>query len=126
MNLNTRQLLLSIKNASLIKIEKVNVPLLEQNLILIELLYTQGFIQSFSIDNSSKKIVVFLRYYDNKPALRYLKLISKSSILKNLTFLELVKFFNKRFVLFLSTNKGLTTSYFCKKNNISGKGLFLC
>lgn len=126
MNFDTRNLLLNIKNNSVIKKNGFYSKFSKQNFILLELLYTQGFIQSYHLLKCSTRIYILLRYFNNKPIFQHLKLVHNSLNFKSLTFLELSKLFNKRFVLFLSTNKGLSTSYHCKKNNTSGKSLFFC
>jgi len=126
MNINTRNLLLNIKNNSIIKKGGFYSKFSKQNLILLELLYNQGFIQSFRVLKSSSQIYIFLRYLDNKSVFNHFKILSNSLNLKNLNYLELSKLFNKRFVLFLFTNKGLITSYECKKYKIGGKSLFFC
>lgn len=127
MNRNTKALLLNIKNSSAIKKCGFYANLSKRNIKILQILYTQGFIQSYTIFQSSKQLYVFIRYYNNKPIFKTLKLIStKSSKRTNLNFLELAKFFNKRLVLFLSTNKGLCTSLFCLKSKTGGKALFLC
>ena len=126
MNINTINLLLNIKNNSAIKKNGFYFTGSKQAFFVLELLYTQGFIQSFNFLKLSGQVYVFLRYFDNKPVFQYLKLLSKISKSQNLTFLELSKFFNKRFVLFLSTNKGLFSSYDCKRLHIGGKCLFFC
>jgi len=124
MNIGSKNMLLSLKNSSCSKIEFTYVNYSKKNLLILELLYSQGIIQSYKLDKKISKIYVVLRYYQNKSVLQYLKIFSNFS--QHLTLKELSRFFNKKFVLFLSTNKGLLTSLNCKKYHVSGKLLFLC
>ena len=126
MNVNTRNLLLKLNNASGARLSKFYADYTLNNVNLIELLYEQGFIQSFVIFKKELKIFIVLRYFDNKPVFRFLKLLSTSLNFKKISFLELSRLVNKRFVLFLTTDKGYSTLYHAKKNHISGKILFLC
>ena len=126
MNTNTRNLLLKLKNASSARLGELYINYTIKNINLIELLYEQGFIQSFLVLKKKLKIFVVLRYFENKPVFRFLKILSTSLNLKNISSLELSRLINNRFVLFLTTDKGYTTLYNAKKTRTSGKILFLC
>jgi ribosomal protein S8 len=126
MNLTTKNLLLSLRNNSIIKKNSFRFKLSKQNLILLELLYNQGLLQSYLVLKKSHQIHIFMRYFYNKSTFYYLKFLSSSFDLTNSKFLEISKLFNKRYLFCISTDKGLCTSYFCKRNNIGGKLLFLC
>ena len=126
MNKTTKNLLLSLKNSSTIKLNEFYCSYSKKNIKILKVLYIQGFIQSYIFSSKSNKIKILLRYTDNKPIFKHLKFISTSVNSKTITYKELVYLFNKRFVLFLFTNKGLITSYESKKYKIGGKSLFLC
>ena len=66
MNIKLIQCLLAIKNASLIKKEKILVQNTDLNQKIITLLYNEGFILSFRICNDFKEILIFLKYSYNK------------------------------------------------------------
>ena len=57
-------------------------------------------------------------------ACKNLKIISKPSCVRYVSSNEIKKLSNKRHVLFISTNKGITTHSFCKYNKIGGVLLF--
>jgi len=126
MNTNTRNLLLSLKNCSTAKLNGFYFKFSQKSMDMLNSLYQQGFIQSFLVLGNNTQIYVLLRYFDNKPTFQHLKLLSTSLKSKNITFSELSRLFNKRFVLFLNTDKGIATLYQCKKQHISGKTLFFC
>ena len=131
MNSKVVNFLIELKNASLAKKEIVFVEYSHLLSNLVEVLYREGFIQSFTIKNSfgtnNKKIIcVGLRYYFNKPVFSNLKLFSKPSYLKYMKFSDIANIPNKRFVCFFSTNQGILTTLDCKRKKIGGKLLFMC
>lgn len=126
MNINTRNLLLKLKNCSAAKLNEFYFRYSQKNLHLLEVLYNQGLVQSFTVLDKNVNIHIILRYFDNKPVFEYLKLFSLRLTSKNIDIIELSRLFNKRFILFLTTNRGIYTLYQCKVNSISGKILFLC
>jgi small subunit ribosomal protein S8 len=126
MNINSINLLTKIKNASIRKKEVCLIENTKFNQKIIELLYTEGYIQSFKVDNSCKNIIITLRYSYNKDIFTNFKLISTSGFLKYLSYKELCKLSFKRNNIILSTNKGLLTGYNCKINKIGGKLCFIC
>jgi ribosomal protein S8 len=126
MNKNTIDILLKLKNASLIRKEFCFIENTKFNQKIISLLYKEGYIQSFNLDTFLNKIKITLRYSYNKDFFTNFKIISTSGTLKYFTFKELCKINVKRNNLFLSTNKGLLTGSSCKQNKIGGKICFIC
>ena len=130
MNINLIKFLSKLKNASISKQEVVSTGYNNLCLAVVKLLYKEGFIQSFSIkkvsfnSNVELKIFITLRYFNNKPIFKNLKIVSTPSRLNYLNIKDLSKISNKKIVLILSTNKGLLTSLECKKHKIGGKLLF--
>jgi len=130
MNINLIKFLSKLKNASISKQEVVSVDYNKLCLGVVKLLYKEGFIQSFSIkkisfsSNVELKIFITLRYFNNKPIFKNLKIVSTPSRLNYLNIKDLSKISNKKIILILSTNKGLLTSLECKKHKIGGKLLF--
>ena len=133
MNKNTINFLIKLKNASLMRKEKVFVK--SDNLMesLIKILYQEGFVQSFKLikkkgfySEGAKVFLVVFRYFFNKPLLSGLRILSKPSHTRNMKFLDIANIRDKKFVFFFSTNKGILTSSECKKIQIGGKLLFMC
>jgi ribosomal protein S8 len=130
MNINLIKFLSKLKNASISKQEVVSIDYNKLCLGVVKLLYKEGFIQSFSIkrisfsSNVELKIFITLRYFNNKPIFKNLKIVSTPSRLNYLNIKDLSKISNKKIILILSTNKGLLTSLECKKHKIGGKLLF--
>ncbi len=126
MSKTTKNLLLSLKNCSTVKLNEFYCVYSNRNIDLLMNLYSYGFIQSFIFLRKSNMIKVILRYVNNKPIFKDLKFLSTGSKLKNVTSKELAYLFNKRFVLFLSTDLGVLSIYDCKKYSVGGKILFFC
>ena len=126
MNKTTKNLLLSLKNSSAVKLNEFYWKYSEKNIKLLKSLYTQGFIQSYIVSIKSGRIKVYLRYVDNKPVFTQLKFISTTLNSKTISFKELAFLFNKRFILFLNTNIGIKTVNECKKFYKGGRMLFVC
>ena len=126
MNLTKIKFLLTLKNSSLVKKEYILTLFFKKNYDIIYILYKEGIIQSFNLQNFNKKIIIYLRYYYNKILLNSLKIISKPSNTKFLKIKDLYKLNIKKKLFILSTSKGLKTLLDCKKSNLGGKLLFIC
>lgn len=129
MNNNIIRFLIELKNASLSRKETITVEYSRLSNNLVKTLYREGFIQSFQIlggKENTRKIIVTLRYYFNKPVFNNLKLFSKPSHLRYMKFSDICNISDKKYVCFFSTNKGILTILECKKNKIGGKLLFVC
>lgn len=90
---------------------------------ILKLLWFEGFILGYKLAN--KKIKLFLKYFKNKSAITFLKVISKSSLKFYFSANQIWKIKTKRLVFIFSTNKGLKTLLNCKRQNIGGKLLII-
>ena len=126
MNSNLK-ILINLKNASMVRKEKIafkNPTKFVINLLVI--LYNEGLIQSFSLNEVTSTALVFLRYSYNKNIFKNLKIFSKATTLSYFTYSDICKLSNKRFLLVFSTSKGLLTGLECKKQRLGGKLCFIC
>lgn len=126
MNLSLINLLIQLKNASQIKESQVKVRYNRIAAKLLTLLYREGIIQSFSVNSTKSFFIIYLRHFDNLDLLKDLKIISTNSNFKCLSYKELAKITNKKFIIVLSTSAGFMTSLECQKFKLGGKVLFLC
>ncbi len=124
MNLKSKHLLVTIKNISQARNVGFFFKNSINNLILLEKLYIEGYIQSFTFFKNSSDIYIFIRYFENKPVFQYLSFFLLSNQINNIGYFELSRLINKRFVLFLSSNKSLITGLEAKQYNLGGKLLF--
>lgn len=124
------KLILKLKNASSIRKEYLILEYSQLRKDVITLLYNEGFLQSFGLirsrNNSCVNFLITLRYTFNKSLLEDLKLLSKPSHVKYMCLLDIYNIPDRRFVVFLSTDKGLITALNCKKSKVGGKLLFVC
>lgn len=123
--------LLKLKNAAIYKKEIVLVDYKQDYLPILELLYEEGYVQSFSVVqnklNGKSNIKIFLRYIYNIFALNNLKLLSKQSCIKTITYKQLAcNIYDIRKTLFITTNKGLKTHTSCKNFKLGGSLFFMC
>ena len=121
------KILITLKNASMARKEKVTIDKPTQSMCnIIALLYSEGLVQSFFVEKSSNRLIIFLRYSFNKDVFRSLKLFSKSTTSSYFTYKDICKLSNKRFLLIFSTSKGFLTSLDCKNQHLGGKLCFIC
>jgi len=126
MNNSIIHFLLTIKNAGMARKEITIITNNKINVDLVTLLYKEGFLQSFTVNEKQNTITIFLRYGNNKNVFKELKLVSTPSRLIYLNYLDLCQLYDKKMLLVFSTDKGFFTGLECKKNKIGGKFLFIC
>jgi small subunit ribosomal protein S8 len=125
MNIALIRILLQIKNASIVKKKYIEVVVNKKSIIIIKILYKNGFLQSYIKKNN--KIRIYLKYIFNKSLINNLKIISKPSISYYLDYKSLCRLSTLNLNLgILSTSFGVLTSIECKKKKIGGKLLFIC
>jgi ribosomal protein S8 len=122
--------LLKLKNAAVYKKEVITIDFKQDYIPILKLLYDEGYIQTFLvIKNSENKniIKVYLRYVYNIFALSNLKLLSKQSCIKTITYKQIsFNIYDIRKTFFITTNKGLKTQIGCKMNKLGGSLFFMC
>ena len=129
MNFLLVKLLNSLKNAALAKKEFITFPYNALCLKVLDLMYEEGLIQSYTVNLvnfENKQFKIYIRYNFGRSLLKNLKLISKPSNMRYLQLKDLYKIKEKKNILILSTSKGLLTSLKCKELKIGGKILFTC
>ena len=122
MNKNIINTIIQIKNAYLAKKESARVPFTRLNYKILLFMYNEGFIQSFK--KEKKVLIIFLRFSSWKNFFKNLKIMSSPALNCFLSYKDICRIKNKRFVLVLSTIKGFLTGCECKKKKIGGKLFF--
>lgn len=94
---------------------------------ILSLLYKDGLISEYTIEPSSNKIKIKLKYLKNKPLLTNFVLLSKPSFKFYTTYTNLI-YLNKKYdYFFISTSLGLLSSRKFENNpKIGGQALFGC
>jgi ribosomal protein S8 len=125
MKLTQIQLLLKLKNLSIRNIEKVSIAYNKKSITLIDFLYKEKFIQSFFVIKNT--ICLFLRSHNRGPLLKNLKVISKPSFQKFITYKEICKLkINNKTLVAVSTDSSIQSLVDCKmKTKKGGKILFI-
>jgi ribosomal protein S8 len=131
MNSHIVFLLLKLKNAALYKKEVVIIDFKQDYIPILQLLYKEGYIQTFLVTKENTKnkftITIYLRYIYNIFALSNLKLLSKQSCVRTITYKQLsCNIYDIRKTFFIITNKGLQTQTTCKLNQLGGRLFFMC
>jgi ribosomal protein S8 len=120
--------IISLKNASNVNHIYTIVCCSPLVLNLLNLLYKEGFIQSFSIEKIKNKYYfkVFLRYCNGLSAFSNLKAISSVSSVKYIKYRKLAQTPQGLFFVVLATDKMFLSLDDCKKFKIGGIVLFSC
>lgn len=121
---SVKNLLMSLKNYSEANLLSLHIDYSTKKINLLDTLYKEGYIQSYSVDKPNLKIYIILRYLHNKPILNNLKIFSQTTSLKNVSLKNISKVSNMGSTLFISTPKGIYTSLECKKKKLAGKVFF--
>ena len=115
------RIILKLKNAISLNKKFVFLPKNDFCINLIYLLYSEGFILSFYLTNSKKRIKIFLKTESNGSSIiKNIKLISTPSNNSYLKYNHLTKLTGGVGIIVLSTPYGLFTSNSCIKKKIGG------
>ena len=117
-------LLLQLKNASLIKKERLLVRYKKSYLMFLTFLYQENLILSFKIFLHLNKIEILLKYFLDIYFLNFLKILSTPSNSYFLKYQNILKIASKQKCLIFLTTHGLKTDLECKKLKLGGKILF--
>jgi small subunit ribosomal protein S8 len=91
--------------------------------LLLRLLYQEGYIQNYKVIENTK-IYVFFRYYQGKACARTIKNLYKPSKPIYLSYNDLWKFSRNSGILFVSTSAGILSHETCLKHKLGGRILF--
>jgi small subunit ribosomal protein S8 len=124
-------LLSNIQSGIIVRHHVVHVKRTKFNLEVLKLLEEQGFINGIFISEKKlNNVSVFLKYYDNKPIIKKLKIISLPSKRIYVNYNTIMKYLSKTGIFVISTSKyGLVcSSDFLKKSdklvNVGGELIF--
>ena len=132
MNINTITLLSQLRSASLTKKESVIVEINNFTITVLESLYKEGLILSYTIVrkegflNNTKTAIVHIRYANGRPVFENLKILSSPSFTRILSIKSICRLTPKKENSFFSTNKGILSLQECKNKKVGGILLFMC
>ena len=113
-----------IRNGLMRNLNTVNIPASKFRSKILEILKTEGYINSFfleSNDNNKKVIKVNLKYYEGTPVIKEIKRISKPGRRVYSRATSIPKVMNGLGLAILSTPKGVMSDTEARKNNIGGE-----
>ena len=84
----------------------------------LKFLYKEGFIRGFK--KEKKKIIVYLKYSNNKPVISYIKNISTKNKRVYMSYSDVLKCSNLKETLVLLTPQGFFSSKNCFDSDFSG------
>ena len=117
-------MLTKIRNASLARHEKVDIPTSKLKLEIVKILKIEGFIKNFKKiqADGSNVIRIFLKYDDaNDPILHGLEKVSKPGRRVYTGYKEMPRVFNGYGTLIVSTSEGVTTGRKAVKKKVGGE-----
>lgn len=117
-------MLTKIRNASLARHEKVDIPTSKLKLEIVKILKIEGFIKNFKKiqADGSNVIRIFLKYDDaNDPILHGLEKVSKPGRRVYTGYKEMPRVFNGYGTLIVSTSEGVTTGRKAVEKKVGGE-----
>lgn len=117
-------MLTRIRNASMAKLQKVDIPSSNLKVSLANVLKAEGFIKNFKViaDNKQGVLRVYLRYIDEKePVIREIKRISKPGSRVYVGSDEIPSVKSGMGVAILSTSKGILTDKVARESGVGGE-----
>ena len=117
-------MLTRIRNASMAKLQKVDIPSSNLKVSLANVLKAEGFIKNFKViaDNKQGVLRVYLRYIDEKePVIREIKRISKPGSRVYVGSDEIPSVKSGMGVAILSTSKGILTDKAARESGVGGE-----
>lgn len=123
MNLQYINFLTQLKNNAAIEATSIRFSFNVRLLPLIKFLYSEGIIESFSVKKNF--LFIQLRLFNGSNPFKDLRIVSTISYEKFLTYNEISKITESKFLFILSTDKGFLNLSECKQRRIGGLLLFI-
>jgi small subunit ribosomal protein S8 len=125
MNTSFHHLLITLRNSQKVKrlfvIQKSNKTCER----FLNILWDEGFISGYRFfDNNNSKVKIFLSYFKGIPAIKTIRLVSRPSRILSYSAYQLWKIDSSVSVYLISTNEGLRSLDYCKRNGLGGVLLF--
>ena len=117
-------MLTKIRNASLAKFEKVDIPASKLKVEIVKILKNEGFIKTFKkvAQDSSNQIRIYLKYDDgNKSVIHGLQRMSKPGRRVYTGYQEMPRVFNGYGTLIVTTSQGVITGKKAAEKKLGGE-----
>ncbi len=117
-------MLTKIRNASLAKFEKVDIPASKLKVEIVKILKNEGFIKTFKkvAQDGSNQIRIYLKYDDgNKAVIHGLQRMSKPGRRVYTGYKEMPRIFNGYGTLIVTTSQGVITGKKAAEKKLGGE-----
>lgn len=115
-------MLTRIRNANLVRNEKVSMPSSKLKVEIAKLLLEEGYITAYEVTGDVKKeLTITLKYVGNERVITGLKRISKPGLRVQTSCEKLPKVLGGMGIAIISTSKGIMTDANARANGIGGE-----
>ena len=115
-------MLTRIRNANLVRNEKVSMPSSKLKVEIAKLLLEEGYITAYEVTGDVKKeLTITLKYVGNERVITGLKRISKPGLRVQTSCEKLPKVLGGMGIAIISTSKGIMTDAAARANGIGGE-----
>lgn len=115
-------MLTRIRNANLVRNEKVSMPSSKLKVEIAKLLLEEGYITAYEVTGDVKKeLTITLKYVENERVITGLKRISKPGLRVQTSCKDLPKVLGGMGIAIISTSKGIMTDAAARANGIGGE-----
>jgi len=115
-----------LKNSQIARRHFFFQPKTKLTIAFLNILWDEGFILGYKIDNSNSNLLkIFLKFKNKDPVINSIKFIFKPSRNIYYSMSQFWKLDSKKSLIILTTSKGLMTAHECKKTQTGGKPLLI-
>lgn len=119
-------MLTRIRNANVVRHERVEIPASKLKLEIARILHEEGFLRNYRLIDDRKQGIlrIYLKYGDNQDkVITGIKRISKPGRRVYVKATDLPRVYGDLGIAILSTSQGVKTAFECKKSNVGGEVL---
>ncbi len=116
-------MLTRIRNALMVKKQKVLVPASKLKVSILELLRNEGFVDDFKVEKRSPQdvIIVTLRYYEGESVIKGLRRVSKPGRHLYVKAKDMPRVMDGLGLAVISTSQGIKSDKECRRMGIGGE-----
>ncbi|HHN64141.1 MAG TPA: 30S ribosomal protein S8 [Nitrospirae bacterium] len=116
-------MLTRIRNAIMVKAEKVDIPASRMKLDIAKILKEEGYIRAYKIIKDKKQGIlrISLKYVDGEPVITGLKKVSKPGRRIYVGYKDITRVMGGVGIAILTTSKGILSDKGCKREKVGGE-----
>jgi len=116
--------LTTIRNGLSARHKYVDIIMSKEKKAIVKILHEEGFILNYLVDDSKKRMRIFLKYKNRSPIIQGIKRVSNPGLRKYLGWRDLPSVFNGFGIAIISTSQGIMTDHEAREKKVGGE--FLC